>query len=283
MPRRLRKTTTARSRPRNTSSLSRRNTPRPPRPVRPAVSAISPSPTYTTRLEARSSARHAEGGSTETFEGGSRLGRVLKAFVFGTVAALAGGALYYAIVRTTGYNIGLISVLVGYMVGRAVRAGSANRGGLFYQFLAVFLTYSSIVAMHIPFLVEQELERVPQKDEPAKVAQAKVDADGAKAKDKDLAKEKDKAALHAEEAPRQDGPPMSGAQLLVLAVRLIGFLYSIPVQLAIAAPISGLIFGFALWQAWIMTRKVRLSFNGPFRVAMGPLNVPMPEDFDHGG
>jgi len=219
----------------------------------------------------------------ESFQGGSRLGRVLKAFVFGTVAALAGGALYYAIIRTTGYNIGLISVLVGYMVGRAVRAGSANRGGLFYQFLAVFLTYSSIVAMYVPFLFEEGLKRGPQKDEQAKVVPAKVDADRAKAKAKALAGEEAKHAFKANEAPRQGDPPMSLAGFLVLTVFVIGFLYTIPVQIAIHAPISGLIFGFALWQAWIMTKKVRLSFNGPFRVATSPLNVPRPEDFDNGG
>jgi hypothetical protein len=218
----------------------------------------------------------------ESFRGGSRLGRALKAFVFGSAAALAGGALYYAIIRTTGINLGLIAVLVGYMVGRAVRAGSGNRGGLLYQFLAVFLTYSSIVAMHVPLLVEHALKQGPPKDEQAKVAPAKDDADRARAKDKALAGEKDKAALNAADAPRQGRPPLSRAEFLLALVRVIGFFYSLPVHLAMAAPISGLIFGFALWEAWKIPTKIQFSFNGPFRVATEPLNVPNPEDFDDG-
>jgi hypothetical protein len=59
-------------------------------------------------------------------------------------------------------------------------------------------------------------------------------------------------------------------------------LYTLPVLMAIHAPISGLIFGFALWQAWIITKKVKFAFNGPFRVATGAPNVPNPEDFDDG-
>jgi hypothetical protein len=214
----------------------------------------------------------------ESFRGGSRLGRVLKAFVFGTVAALAGGALYYAIIRTTGINFGLIAVLVGFMVGGAVKAGSGNRGGRFYQFLAVFLTYSSIGGMYLPALLEAELEQGPPKDEQAKVAPGRGDADRDKAKDKAVAGKDDQAAPIANEARRQGRPRMSRASLLIRTL----VLYSIPVVIAMHAPISGLIFGFALWEAWKITKKVQLSFNGPFRVATGPLTVPTPEDFDDG-
>ncbi len=72
------------------------------------------------------------GGRIEqSFRGGSRLGRVAKASVFGTAAAVAGGALYYAIIRTTGINFSLIAILVGFMVGRAVRVGTGNRADCF--------------------------------------------------------------------------------------------------------------------------------------------------------
>ena len=70
------------------------------------------------------------------------------------MAAAAGAVLYYLVTRTTGYNIGLISVLVGFMVGAAVRKGTGNRGGLLYQFLALFLTYMAIGAMNLTFDLE---------------------------------------------------------------------------------------------------------------------------------
>src|SRR6185436_6296803 len=39
----------------------------------------------------------------------------------GLGAALAGSAIYYAVRALTGYEIGLISILVGFMVGKSVR------------------------------------------------------------------------------------------------------------------------------------------------------------------
>ena len=59
--------------------------------------------------------------------------------------------------------------------------------------------------------------------------------------------------------------PNLGLVLLALGV-LIGFTYAIPVLVAFQAPISGLIFGFALWEAWKINRRVQFAFNGPFRL-----------------
>src|SRR5271156_1791256 len=70
----------------------------------------------------------------------ARFLRALKALLFGSIAAAVGAAIYRAILFGTGWNIGLVAVVVGYMVGGAVRTGSGERGGRFYQFLAVFLT-----------------------------------------------------------------------------------------------------------------------------------------------
>ena len=88
------------------------------------------------------------------FHQGSRLGRGIKAVLFGTIAAALGAILYYAIMRITGLNIGLVAVVVGLMVGGAVKAASGNRGGRFYQLLAVFLTYSAIVGMYVPEMLD---------------------------------------------------------------------------------------------------------------------------------
>src|SRR4051794_3512146 len=47
-------------------------------------------------------------GVEAAFRGGSPLARFLKATVFGMVAAAVGAVVYYAIVRVTHWNIGLI-------------------------------------------------------------------------------------------------------------------------------------------------------------------------------
>src|SRR5208282_4601275 len=129
--------------------------------------------------------------------------------------------LYYVILRVTGINLGLVAVVVGFMVGGAVRKGTGNRGGLFYQFLAVFLTYSAIVAMYVPMLIEALIKQEPK---------------------------------------------LSPVRIFDLMVVRIDGLFTLPVQIAINRPISGLIYGFALWEAWRINKGARLVLNGPFRV-----------------
>ena len=68
-------------------------------------------------------------GVEAAFRGGSRFARVFKALILGSLAAMVGAVIYYAITRASGYNLALISIFVGFMVGGAVRKGSGNRGG----------------------------------------------------------------------------------------------------------------------------------------------------------
>jgi hypothetical protein len=232
------------------------------------------------------------------FRGGSRLARVFKALILGSIAAALGSVLYYTIIRLTGWNIGIVAVLIGLMVGGAVRRGSGNRGGLGYQFLAVFLTYSSIVAMIIPAVLEgfanQAKEQEARNLQQAKAMIEKVERDQDQAKAKQApgdgsapvrkaetkpgpvvaagtAEDPKEAAGQAdavgERLPREPLRAAPDPGLVILTVFIvIAFTYSIPVRMAIAAPLSGLIFGFALWEAWKLNRRLVLAFNGPFRL-----------------
>ena len=161
------------------------------------------------------------------FHQGSRLGRGIKAVLFGTIAAALGAILYYAIMRITGLNIGLVAVVVGLMVGGAVKAGSGNRGGRFYQLLAVFLTYSAIVAMHVPEMMDVFRKGLDQ-DAPAQVA----DADGKPARHRHRSSRRKLEAGKKDHAPAAQPtvqPPQAlqerpslGVVLLALGV-LIGY------------------------------------------------------------
>ncbi len=219
---------------------------------------------------------------------GSGLGRGFKAIVFGTIAAALGAVLYYAIIRITGLNIGLVAVVVGLMVGGAVKAGSGNRGGRFYQLLAVFLTYSAIAAMQFSLLFEASRKSLDQqapavvaapdgKPAPAALKQAKLEAGK---------KDQAPALQPAVQPPRAQREQPSLGRFLLAATMfmalLIRFAYSLPVLHAFHAPISGLIFGFALWEAWRINRRVRLAFNGPFRLGTLPGDEPanQPEEAD---
>ena len=88
--------------------------------------------------------------------------RLLKASLFGFVAALLGAALYFIIARVSGLEIGIVALLPGFMVGGAVRRGTNNRGGLLYQFLASLLTYFAIGMVTLTFLVEHFVMRSQQ-------------------------------------------------------------------------------------------------------------------------
>jgi hypothetical protein len=84
---------------------------------------------------------------------GTRTGRVGRALLFGAGAAVAGGLLYLVVATVTGYVIGLIAILVGWMVGRAVNVGSEHRGGWLYQVMAVGFTYLAICTSYVPQIV----------------------------------------------------------------------------------------------------------------------------------
>jgi len=81
----------------------------------------------------------------------SGVSRFLRATALGTLAAIAGAAVYYGVtVLADGKQFSLLSIGVGILVGVAVRIGSRGRGGWPYQLLAMFLTYTSIVSTYSP-------------------------------------------------------------------------------------------------------------------------------------
>ena len=80
----------------------------------------------------------------------SSLGR---AILYGSGAALAGCALYAIVAISTGLQIGWIALIVGIMVGKAIRYASNGMGGRPQQILAVLLTYFAISTSFVPVLI----------------------------------------------------------------------------------------------------------------------------------
>ena len=87
-------------------------------------------------------------------EGGSAPGRFGRAALFGVGAAIVGALLWFGVARLTGYEFSLIAIVIGYLVGNAVRLGARRRGGWLYQALAILLTYTSIISTYIPAIYE---------------------------------------------------------------------------------------------------------------------------------
>jgi len=82
-------------------------------------------------------------------------GPFLLAALFGIGAAIAGAAIYYGVIAIAHLEIGIVAILIGYMVGWAVRKGAGGRGGRRFQVLAVILTYWSVGLAYSPLAFEQ--------------------------------------------------------------------------------------------------------------------------------
>jgi hypothetical protein len=186
------------------------------------------------------------GALLASLEGGSGFARFAKAVILGSLAAGAGAGIYYAISALTGYEFGLVAIIVGLMVGAAVRKGAEGRGGWRYQLLAMALTYVAIVSTYIPFIVEAA--RKHQSPPPAASKEAPI------------------VETPVPEKPSSPPPKerTAGGGILPLAL-LAGLALAAPFLAGLQNIIGLVIIGFALYEAWAMNRKVRVELAGPFR------------------
>ncbi|HXV60803.1 MAG TPA: hypothetical protein VEK15_08920 [Vicinamibacteria bacterium] len=189
---------------------------------------------------------------------GTPVGRAFRALFWGGLGGLVGAGIYYAVLALSGYEVGLVAIIVGVLVGFGVRKGSNGVGGRRYQVLAVAIAYLSIVSTYIPFIVEEIMKQGEAMEEPAagEAAPAVPTIEGAS----EGASEEEPAAVD----PPLDAPPLV---LFVIGVVLI-------VALAAASPflagienvIGLLIIGFALYEAWRVNAYAPLQVEGPFEI-----------------
>ena len=76
-----------------------------------------------------------------------------RAILFGIGAAIVGMIGYALFEIATGIIIGYLAIGVGYLVGKAMKRGSNNRGGRRYQIAAALLTYASVSMAAIPVAI----------------------------------------------------------------------------------------------------------------------------------
>jgi hypothetical protein len=194
---------------------------------------------------------------------GSKHGRgsLARACLFGAGAALLGTIAWYAITKISGYQIGLVAIVVGLFVGRAVRKGGGGLGGWRYQALAMVLTYVSITASYVPLIIAES------RDARAHRSAARASAPGAEAT-APIADQADRGSTTTDASPARSKP---GAGDVILATALLLGLAFVSPFLAGAGNFMGLIIiGIALYEAWKTNRRVPLS--GPFR--FGPAAAP---------
>jgi hypothetical protein len=184
---------------------------------------------------------------------GTRGSRVLRALGAGAAAALGGSVLYWAILAITGYEFGLIAVVVGLAVGKAVNWGSRGKGGWRYQTMAMALTYMAMVSAYVPLLIA-EMRKAPTEQSTAGAASQPANDTEAGAR----------VGTSAEAAPTPLGA-------LFAIVILIGFICALPFLAGIENILGIMILGFGLYEAWKLNRRTELSITGPHAIAAGQL------------
>ena len=190
-----------------------------------------------------------------------------RALLYGGAAAAGGTLVWSLIIHFTGYELGIIAIVVGVAVGIAVRKGSRGRGGWKYQALAMVLTYVSITTSYVPVIVKS-LAQNAKEPSGATAPKAKVE----------LGQPAGEAGT-ASASPPPSTKTENQSPALPLPIALLAFV-AVVWGLALVAPflagasnIMGIIIiGIGLYEAWKYNRAVKVS--GPFRLAPSPPVAP---------
>ena len=193
----------------------------------------------------------------------------LRGAVFGLGGAIAGALVYFGVAAATGYEIGLISIVVGYMVGWSVHRGSGGRAGRSYQVLALVLTYYAIGTAYLSSILKDTWS---ERKETITVTADSTAVDSVT----DVVIDDSAATTGA--AARADAP--RGPGFFKALVGLVMFAFALPVVVSFgglpASLLSALIIGFALQQAWRMNAAPQVKFAGPFFVKATPPTASAP-------
>ena len=90
-------------------------------------------------------------------------GNLGRGILFGLGAAFIGGVIYFAVTAISGYELSLITILIGWLVGRGVQKGSGAIGGRRYQVAAVLLTYLAVAGAYMGLGIRQAIRDLPAK------------------------------------------------------------------------------------------------------------------------
>lgn len=96
----------------------------------------------------------------------------VRGIIFGLGGAILGLIAYSTFTIVTGIIIGYLSLLVGWLVAKAIMMGSKGIGGRRYQILAVVLTYAAVSMSAIPigisfYMKEREAKKANLVQHPA--------------------------------------------------------------------------------------------------------------------
>ena len=153
-------------------------------------------------------------------------------------------------------EIGIVAILIGWMVGRAIQKALPGGGMRRYQVLAAVLTYFAVGVAYMPLLFsETKKDRATQtQDSTAVAAQQGTPTTSSAA-----------AAKAGVEEPTQK----EKSSFLFGIGALIALAFSLPVMMVFSSGsgiLSAVIIAIGMRQAWQLSGASRLAITGPFRV-----------------
>ena len=227
--------------------------------------------------------------------------RFPKALGFGLLGAVGGAIVYYGVIALTDFEIGIIAILCGFMVGWAVRYGAGGLGGRRYQILAAALTYFSVGLAYTPLAFKAAKEGALASADSAAVDSTRANnpdaiADSLRAlaiadsmlTDSLIAAENGDSTVVATLASTAKPPTAApdpaklspAAAIGIGLAALLVFVWALPVFAVFGSMpgglISALIIGIGMRQAWQMTAAAPLDVSGPFKVGGLPAAAPAP-------
>jgi hypothetical protein len=192
---------------------------------------------------------------------GTGASRMLRAAAYGLGGAILGAAGYYAILAITGYEIGLVAIAVGWLVGRGVQKGSKGAGGWPYQTLAVGLTYLAIVSTYIPFIFKsfdgENAKATAAASAPAPATSSAASTDSVAVRP---------AAAVVPARPDSARAEVTAGTLVIGILAIVAIAAAAPFLAGFENVLGLVIIGFALYQAWKMNGRVPLAVSGPYAV-----------------
>ena len=187
-------------------------------------------------------------------------GAFTRGLLFAGGGAIVGLILYSAVGIITGLEIGYVSVAVGFIVGRAMLAGTSGVGGRRHQIAAALLTYAAVSMSAVPislwqFAHEENVASAAIGAEPV-AAQAEAGADESV--------ETTEAASSTEGSVDLD-PSLRGVFGAFFFLSMVGLMSPF---LGLAQPVSGIIGLIILFVgiriAWTMTAGNGVEVTGPY-------------------
>ena len=189
----------------------------------------------------------------------------MRGILFGVGGAIAGLIVYSLFGIITGIVIGYVSLAVGWLVGKAIKAGSKGIGGRRYQIVAIAFTYAAVSLSAIPMGIAQF---VKEKKNEAKTTQS-VNAPSSTANSGDSAQTSTPATNEAAK-PKMSRGAVIGALLFAGLASPFLELGDEP------GGIIGLVILFVGMNiAWKLTAGLKIDIIGPFKASEPATAAPL--------